>query len=513
MKIFKSLVFLFVLFFVSQFLFSQGYEQYLEKLDIYFQSSMQEWEIPGMAIAIVKDDTVIFAKGYGVRNIEKTDKVDENTMFGIASNTKAFTSAALAILVDEKKIKWDDKVTKYLPYFEMYNSYVTKEMTIRDLLCHRSGLKTFSGDLLWHSTSYSRKDIIERIKFLKPIYGFRSHFGYSNLMFLTAGEIISEITGISYDEFLQKNFFTPLEMKNTNTSIKEFENIENLASPHVKFNDEIIPIKYISWDNIAPAGGINSSVMDMCKWIKLQLHRGIINDKTYFSKEASHEMWTPQTIDRLSATDEILFPTKHFTTYGLGWDLFDYHGRKIVNHSGGLDGMISQLVLVPEENLGFIILTNSINYLPYTLMYNVLDVFFEEKGKDYSSIFLNFIKQNEAYKKDFKIKTENERNKELKPSFKPEEYAGTYRSDLYGDATVKLNNDTLVLQFVPAPEFTSKLEHWQFDTFTVEFKNFPSLPSGTVDFIIDASAEIHEMRIEIINPDFDFTELKFIKIK
>ncbi len=511
MNYFRYYLPFFLILLSCNFILSQDYQQKLDKLDKYFQSSMQAWEIPGMAVAIVKDDSVIFAKGYGVRNIDKKEKVSINTVFGIASNTKAFTSAALAILADKKEISWDDKVKKYLPYFKMYNDYVTQEMTIRDLLCHRSGLKTFSGDLLWHSTSYSREDIIKRIRYLKPVYGFRSHFGYSNLMFLTAGEIIPEVTGLSYDDFLKQQFFIPLGMNSTSTSIMAFDTIDNVASPHIRHNGKIIPIKYISWDNIAPAGGINSNVTDMTKWIKLQLHRGELEGKIYFSKEASHEMWTPQTIDRLSRTDEILFPSKHFSTYGLGWDLFDYYGRKIVNHSGGLDGMISQLVLVPEENLGFIILTNSMNYLPYALMYSILDEFFDKKTKDYSSVYLNYVKRNEKYNEETLKNRENSRNDNLKPSFGLDDYTGIYRSELYGDANVKKEKNKLILQFVPAPEFVSTLEHWQYDIFTVEFENFPSLPQGTVEFVKNNN-KVYRMKINIDNPDFDFTELEFYKI-
>lgn len=504
-------VVLFLLFFSGQ-IIGQNYSRYIQSLDSLLETSMKAWEIPGMAVAIVKDDSVIFAKGYGVRNIEKDGKVDANTVFGIASNTKAFTTASLATLVDEGKIDWDDKVVKYLPYFEMYDPYVTNDMTIRDLLCHRSGFKTFSGDLLWHSTVYSREDIIRRVKFLTPEYGFRSHYGYSNLMFLTAGEIIPAVTGISYDEYLKTRFFTPLGMNNTCTSIRDFSGIENLAQPHIKHEGKTIRIKYISWDNIAPAGAVNSSVMDMTKWIKMQLNQGTYKGKVYFSPDAQKEMWTPFITEKLSRTDEFLFPTKHFDLYGLGWSLFDYHGRKIVNHSGGLDGMVSQVVLAPEEKLGFIVLTNSNNYLPYALMYHILDIFFEQKGKDYQSLFLKIVKQNELYENEMAKKEDEDRKINTKPELSLNSYAGTYNSELYGDATVTLEKGKLKLQFVPAPEFVSELEHFENNKFTVEFDAFPSLPRGKVEFIKNSENTI-EMKIDVPNPDFDFTELKFIKVK
>ena len=507
----RSLFLFFLSILLTTGLFAQ--KPNLQKLDTYIQKCMTEWEIPGMAVGIVKNDTLIFAKGFGVREIGKSEKVDANTMFGIASNTKAFTSAALATLVDDGKIKWDDKVTDYIPYFEMYDPFVTHEMTVRDLLCHRSGLVTFSGDLVWDATTYNREEIIKRIKYLKPVYSFRSHYGYSNLLVLTAGEIIPKVTGKSYDEYVKEKFFDPLGMKNTNTTIKKHAEYKNLAIPHAKNNGKIVPIKYISWDNIAPAGGINSTVNDMSKWIKMQLNNGTLDNHQYFSKNAQHEMWSPQTINQLSGFDEYMFPSMHFHCYGLGWDLFDYHGRKIVNHSGGLDGMISQVVMVPEEKLGFVILTNSINYLPYTLMYSILDEFFGTTDKDYSSILVKYIKIEEQNKiKDEEI-AEQKRDKNSKPSLPLEKYCGTYGGDLYGNATITLKNEKLNLQFLPAPDFFSVLDYWQYDTFVVEFKNFPSLPKGKVNFILDQNGDVDEFKIDVPNPDFDFTELTFKRIQ
>jgi len=504
----KLLVFFF--FLVTANLFAQKPD--LQKLETYIQKCMTDWEIPGMAVGIIKNDSLIFAKGFGVREINKPDKVDANTMFGIASNTKAFTAAALATLVDEGKIKWDDKVIDYIPYFEMYDPFVTHEFTIRDLLCHRSGLATFSGDLVWDASNYNREEIIRRIKYLKPVYSFRSHYGYSNLLVLTAGEIIPKVTDKSYDDYVKEKFFEPLGMTATNTSITNHANYKNLAIPHAKNNGKTVTVKYISWDNIAPAGGINSTVNDMSKWIKMQLNKGTLDGKLYFSKSAQREMWSSQTIEDVSKFDEMLFPSMHFHTYGLGWDMFDYHGRKIINHSGGLDGMISQVVLVPEEKIGFVILTNSINYLPYTLMYSILDECFGVEGKDYSSIILNYVKIRDENKIKADKDADDKRNKKSKPSLSLDKYCGTYGGELYGNATITLKNGKLELQFVPTPDFFSVLEHWQYDTFVVEFKNFPSLPKGKINFILNQDGDVDEFKIDVPNPDFDFTELKFKKL-
>ena len=483
----------------------------IQKLDEYFQKSLIEWKIPGMAIAIIRNDSVIFAKGYGVKDISKPDKVDENTLFGIASNTKAFTSASIALLVEENKLNFDDKVQKYLSYFELYNDYVSQNMTITDLLCHRSGLVTFSGDLLWYSTNYSRGDIVRRIKYLKPKYDFRTTYGYSNLMFLTAGEIIPKLTNKSWDEFISERFFVPLNMKNTNSSISKFGTNQNVAQPHDLIDGKIQKLRYISWDNIAPAGAINSSVADMSNWIRMLLNNGKFEGKTIISEESLKKLWSPQTIKELGRFEEKYTPSTHFSTYGLGWELFDYHGRKIVNHSGGLDGMISKVVLVPEEKLGFVILTNSINWLPDALMYKVLDTYLSTENFDWSNLFYRFYEGNNEYEKEEFAKKESERNKNTKPTLELEKYCGTYNSILYGDCEVKLEKGKLQIQLLPAPDFISKLENWQNDTFSVKFEKFPSLPQGTVSFTINEKSQVTNMKIDVPNPDFDFTELEFLK--
>lgn len=485
----------------------------IANLKLYIDSCRTEWEIPGMAVGIIKNNEIILLDGFGVRENGKKDPVTPQTMFGIASLTKAFTSASLARIESKGQIQWDDKVTKYIPYFKMYDPWVTNAMTIRDLLCHRSGLETFSGDLLWHSTKYSREDIIRRVQYLKPTFGFRDGYGYSNLMFLTAGEIIPVVTGKTYDDYLKENFFIPLEMKNTNSSIRNLKDYSNVAQPHVKKDGKVIPIKYISWDNIAPAGGINSTAEDMMNWLKMLLNKGKFNGKEVLPELALKEVWASQNLQRIDGFDEFLFPSMHFHTYGLGWDLFEFHGRKVMNHSGGLDGMVLHLCVVPEENLGFVILTNSSNYLPYALTYKLLDEFFGTRGQDYPRVLLNFSKRRDASEKQAAMEEEKNRNKESKPSLALEKFCGEYCGELYGCATISIKDKDLFLQFEPAPEFRSTLKHWQYNTFSVEFTAFPSLPQGKVNFILDQDGNVSEFTIDVPNPDFYFTELEFKRKK
>ncbi len=485
----------------------------LSKMDKYFKKSMKQWKIPGMAIAIVKNDSVIFSKGYGLRDINKRAKVDENTLFAIASNTKAFTATAIGILVDEGKLKLDDPVRKYMPNFKLYAPYVSENFTVRDLLCHRSGLATFSGDLLWYASNYSRKELIERAAYLKPKYGFRTSYGYSNIMYLVAGELVSIVSGESWDKFIENRFLKPLNMKNTNTSITKFKAKGNIAMPHNVFETKTVKIKYINWDNIAPAGSINSSVKDMSNWIKMQLNNGKFNNKQIVSLGSINKMRQSHTSKNVSRASTKIWQSKHFSSYGLGWNLFDYHARKIINHGGGADGMISRVVIVPEEDFGFVILTNSINYLPRALMYYILDEFISNNKKDWSNFYYGYYKQGIDNDKANEKKDEENRIKNTKPSLELSKYTGTYGGKLYGNAEVILKKNNLIVKFIPTPLFLSDLKHWHYDTFSIKIREIPSLKAGKLTFILNNKGQVDEMKIDIPNPDFDFTELKFKKLK
>ncbi|MFT4678388.1 MAG: CubicO group peptidase (beta-lactamase class C family) [Litorivivens sp.] len=485
----------------------------IKKIDKYIEESRQAWNIPGMAVAIVKDGEVVLSKGYGVRNIDNELPVDDKTLFAIASNTKAYTSAALAILVDEGKITWDDKVRDHLPYFELYDPYVSNNMTIRDLLCHRSGLETFSGDLIWYGSDYSREEIIRRAKHLVPAYGFREHFGYQNIMFLTAGEIVSTVSGMSWDEFIKTRFFEPLGMSTSNTSIGEFNRDSNVASPHNDINGVNHAIQWVNWDNIGPAGSINSCVSECAQWIKLQLGEGTLDSTEFWSPVRTREMWTVHTANSISGWSAKNYPTKTFAGYGLGWDLFNYHGKKIVNHGGGYDGMISKTVLVPEENLGFIIVTNNINWMSTALMYRILDEMIGGGAeRDWAGDFLGFKQDQDAQTKTSDAAAEEARTKNTTPSLALEEYTGTYGGEIYGNCIVRLIGDQLAFQFEHTSLFRGTFRHWHFDTFQLNWGTEMMLPSGSVQFVLNPDGKVAEMKIVVPNPDFDFAELEFKKL-
>jgi CubicO group peptidase (beta-lactamase class C family) len=487
----------------------------LKEIDEYAGKALRDWNVPGMAIAIVKDDKVIFAKGYGERELGKSDPVDDHTLFAIASNTKAFTASAIGILVDEGKMKWDDPVSKYLPDFQLYDPYVTREMTVRDLLSHRSGLATFGGDLLWYETTYDRQEILRRIRYLKPTSSFRSRYGYQNIMFLAAGEIVAKVSGKSWDEFVRERFFNPLGMKMTTTSVRAFKPGDDVATPHNEMDGRVRVIRYSMVDNVGGAAAINSNVAEMAEWLRLQLGRGTYNGKQIFSAKVSHELWSPNTIIPISEAGEKFNPSRHFNLYGMGFFLSDYHGRKVASHSGGLDGMISQVGLMPEENLGVVILTNSETSLPSLMMNKVFDVFLGVPSRDWSGEVLARTKAaaNDAQEEEKRL--EDERAKGTKPSLPLGRYAGAYTGQMYGDAKITEENGKLVLRLVPAANFVGDLEHWQYDTFRVKWR--PSIvypfPKGFVTFTLDARGQVNEMKINVPNPDFDFKELQFNRVQ
>ena len=486
----------------------------VKKLDKYIENARQEWGIPGMAVAVVKDGKVILAKGYGYRNVEAKKKVNKNTLFAIASNSKAFTTSALAILVDEGKINWEDKVTDYLPWFKMYNPYVTENITIRDLVSHRSGLNTFSGDLLWYYTNYTTEEVVKRAQGLKPKYGFREHFGYQNIMFSAAGLIIEKVTGESWQNHIQKTFLTPLKMKNSNTSVTKLDLHKNVATPYyVGMDKKPIAINYLNWDNCEAAAAINSSVADMAKWITFQLDNGKINGQQVISKKQIWEIRKLTTPTDVSLNSFVDNPNIHFKGYGLGWNVYDYNGKKVINHGGGSDGMISKVAMIPEENFGLVILTNDINYLPSALTYKIFDMYFGNEDNDWSKQYLEYYHSSLKRGDERDMKMEAERVKNTNPSFELTAYTGKYTDKTYGSVSVEIENNELVLKYIPTNGLMGDLKHYHYDVFTIKLRDLPALPTGTVQFSMDEKGNVKSLKVDIPNPDFYFDEFNFVKEK
>ncbi|MFA8341965.1 MAG: serine hydrolase domain-containing protein [Rhodothermaceae bacterium] len=426
MRLIKT--FLLTLLFLT-FTFSQQNKEFISKLDTLAEKTREAFNVPGISVAIVKDSTVFLVKGYGVTDITSENRVTPETVFGIASNTKAFTAAGLAILVDEKKLKWDDKVIDYLPEFETYDPYVTREFTIKDLLVHHSGLTGGYGDLmLWPASDFTRSEIIERIKYLKPKYSFRTRFGYSNIHYIVAGEVIRAVTGKSWEDFTRERIVKALDMKNTYMGVSELPQVKNLAKPHVELEKKLIQIEIENTDVTGPAATIYSTAGDITNWMLTQLNNGTSPDgKEIFSSERSYEMWTPVTV--LGGKRNGDFPSA-FSGYGLGWGIREYKGNRIISHTGGLPGMVSKITLIPEQKLGIAIFTNQQSGSAFNaLTYFIMEHFFNKPHEDYVETYKtrNEMRENRINKRIENIF--NSVKKESKPSLELKKYAGTYTDD------------------------------------------------------------------------------------
>jgi CubicO group peptidase (beta-lactamase class C family) len=496
----KKHVFLVNLFFFFIVSLTFGQQDKLAKVDTYIQKAMQDWNMPGFSVSIVKNDSVIFAKGYGIKETGKDRLVDENTLFVIASCSKAFTTASLSILVDQGKIRWDDPITKYLPDFQMYDPWVTKEITIRDLVTHKSGLATFSGDFLWLGSNYNTKEIIKRARYLKSTSSFRSKYGYQNIMFITAAEIINAVTDTSWADFLKTHILKPLAMRNTNTSYFDLVNTENAAKAHFEQGGVIKVYKEIQTDNAHGAIGINSSAKDMAQWIRLQLAKGKFQTSRIFSERQSAEMWTNQTVVGNN-------------NYGLGWMMSYRNGKRIINHGGGMPGMISDVTLIPEENFGFVLLSNLEVGMVASVRQYIIDIFTDVEPKDYEKMMLDgFARRKDAYANEYKHREEL-RVKDSKPSLPLAKYCGSYEDKMYGQAEVRLKDEKLFLQFIPTPTFRGELKHWHYDTFSIDWED-EFLTRGWIKFDMDFNGDVKKFTLEVPNsPDFIFTELSFEKMK
>ena len=454
----------------------------LQGLAAYIEQEMADWKVPGLAIAVVKDDALVWASGFGVRDARSGGAVDEHTLFAIGSASKAFTAASVGMLVQEGHLRWDDRVTKYLPDFETSDPYVTRELTVRDLLTHRSGLDR--GDQVWYATGLGREEILHQVRFQPPTSSLRSQFGYNNNMFLAAGQILPGLTGLSWDDFVDRRIFAPLRMERSVTSTLPLARMENVAQPHQEIDGEVRPIPWRNIDNIAPAGSIVSSASEMANWVRLQLAGGEFEGRRILDEVVVREMHSAQTIMPLEGSWALMAPESHFLMYGMGWMLHDYRGRKVVQHGGNIDGMHALVALLPEERLGVVVLTNLLpNYLTYALMHRVFDAYLGAPEMDWSERFGGRFRELVAAGEAQRRRMEESRVAGTKPSLALDRYAGTYRHEMYGELVVALDGGGLVAR--RGSGFAGDLEHWHFDTFRIEWRD-ESMGSGLVTFALDA---------------------------
>jgi len=477
-------------------------------LDAYFGKALADWDVPGMSIAIVKDGRVVLSKGYGVRERGRPELVDEHTRFAIASNSKAFTAAALAVLVDQKTLSWDDPVRRWLPWFELRDPVASAEIRVRDLVSHRAGLGTLSGDLLWYGTSWSREEVLRRVRFLEPRFPFRAQYGYSNVMFVAAGEVVAAASGQSWDAFVDAQFFRPLGMSDTVTSVRALAPGGNTATPHGPVGTGARVFSWYSCDAAAAAAGVISSAHDMARWLLLQLGRGTFDGRAYYSDAQSRAMWTPLVSFTISKEAEARSPTTHFRGYGMGWNLRDYHGRLIVSHGGAYDGMYSAVSLVPEEGLGVVVLTNAMTGIGDALAARVVDAYLGVPGRDPSRDGLERERDHVKRWTGAIRKAAEPEFPGTKPSLALDAYAGTYSGNLYGEATVSLESGALVLRLLANPDLVADLSPLQFDTFLVRWrKAFPWFAEGRAQFVLDDRGQVARLELNVPNEDFWFQEI------
>jgi CubicO group peptidase (beta-lactamase class C family) len=486
-------------------------------LDAYFTRALTDWDVPGMAVAIVKDGRVVIEKGYGVRERGKPGHVDDRTLFAIASNTKAFTAAAIAALVDQQKVGWDEPVRQYLPRFELQDALASADLRVRDLLSHRSGLGTFSGDLLWYNTTFDVEDVLRRARYLQPRSPFRTTYGYSNLMFLAAGQVVATASGTTWDGFVQAHFLNPLGMKDTLTSVRAVPGRENVATPHGPVGTGSRPYPWYDSQAGGAAGGLVSSAHDMTRWLLLQLGRGTLDGRQYFSEEQARTMWTPHVSLTISRESESASPTTHFNAYGLGWMLRDYHGRLIASHGGGLDGMYSAVAIVPDERLGIVVLTNAMTGIGDAVVMRVIDAYLPPstglRERDWS---VEGLERARAQQRTRAARVANVRQVHVpgtRPSLPIQQYAGRYTGRFYGDAVVTLEHGTLVMRLLANPQLVADLTHLQLDTFVLAWRHdFPWFSEGTAQFILDKEGQVGELKLDVPNEDFWFDEIDLRKV-
>lgn len=448
--------------------------------DRYVEQARQQWKAPGMAVAIVKDGKVLLAKGYGLRSLAGKEPVDEKTLFAICSTTKAMTAAAMGMLVDEKKVGWDDPVSQYLPEFLLHDPLATRALRIRDLFTHNAGLG--NADFLWYNNDLGPDEILHRMRYARPAYAFRGGFTYQNIMYLAAGKVIEKVAGMPWEQFMTGRIFQPLGMTRTFPTRAASLGEANRSTPHYTIGGEIRPIRDSDADLIAPAGAVWSCVEDMAKWTRFVLAKGVVDGKRLISESVFDELLRPQTIvsqDQFYPTTALTRP--HWLTYALGWFQHDYNGQFLSFHTGSLAGTTAIIGILPEADLGIYIFGNLDHAeVRHALMYKALDVFGPVKGtRDWSSEMLALYTQIQQSADETRAKAMTRPPGDAKPGLPLEAYTGRYEDPFFGTCTVSLREGRLRLQI--SSKLFADLEPWQSDNFKATWSE-PWMAESLVGF-------------------------------
>ncbi len=471
---------------------------------------MNEFQVPGVSLAVVKEGRTLLAKGYGVKRLGDADPVDGRTLFGIASNTKAFTATALGILVEEGKLKWDGRVIDYLPWFQLADPYVTREMTIRDLLVHRSGLGLGAGDLLWWPpTTYDRKEIAKRLRHIPLSTSFRSAYAYDNVLYVVAGEVIQAVSGKTWEEFVTERILRPVGMSTSNVRQTLAEQPGNVSGTHAIVDGTLRAIKPMASDNTNPAGGINSNAEDMAKWMIVQLDSGRLgaSETRLFTRATARELWKVVTpIPFGEAPPELAPGQANFNGYALGFNARDYRGVKILTHTGGLPGYLSRVAMVPARKIGVSVLTNQESGAAFDAIVNtVLDILLEAPAWDWTGAYVTLMHRRDSLMKSGDAEREASRAEGTKPSLPIERYAGTYNDPWYGDVTIAIEDGKPVIRFGASPSLVGDLEHWQYDTFIARWRDRELRADAYVTFTLTPEGAIDRAAMKAVSPATDFS--------
>jgi CubicO group peptidase (beta-lactamase class C family) len=478
-------------------------------LDAWIARAMQTFEVPGLALAIVKDNAVVLAKGYGVRKLGDPTPVDKQTLFGIGSNTKVFTATALGLLVEEGRIEWDAPVVTYLPGFAMYDPFVTRELTVRDLLVHRSGLGLGAGDLLWWPAStYDRKEIARRLRYIRPATSFRSAYAYDNVLYLVAGEVIEAVTGTTWEDFVTERLLKRVGMTASDVHLSATRGTGNIAVPHARVDGTVRPIRPFDSDNTNPAGGINSSAEDMARWMLVQLSGGTLPDGSrLFSAQTARQLTTIVTpIPAADPPAELAQLQSNFNGYALGLGVRDYRGRKLLAHTGGLPGYVSRVLMAPEARVGITVLTNQESGEAHdAIAFRVLDHYLGVTPFDWIDAFRRTRDRIAARNRDAEAGAAAARSGSSNPSLSLAKYAGTYHDAWYGDVTISEAAGKLSIRFSRTPALDGELEHWQHDTFVARWRDRELRADAYVTFALNPDGTIDQIKMTPFSPETDFS--------
>ena len=470
-------------------------ESLVRVLDEFIVKGMRDWAIPGLAVAVVRNDSVLLQKGYGTRELARTGAVDEHTLFGIMSTTKAMTSAAIAMLVDDGVVSWNDPVTKWIPEFEMPEPYVTSALTVVDLLTHRAGLG--NADLLWVRGDLDEAEIFRRVRYLDPAYSFRAGYTYQNIMYGLAGELIARASGMPYGEFLKDRLLDPLGMSRTFTSLAAVRESgdDNVSSSHFEIRDTVRVIEEEAVDVLASAGAVWSNASDMARWLRFLLDSARVGGRDLIKPETFAELFRPHTIipaNQFYPTVRLTQP--HWTTYALGWFQQDYRGHYVAFHTGSLSGRIAIVGLLPDERFGIVVLGNLDHAeFRHALMLRAFDLQLGDTGRDWSDELLGLYRGFAAQADSARSARETQRRIGTKPLLPLSQYVGTYTHPVWGDLVVGETGDGLTACMGMENQLRGSLVHWHYDTFRIQLGDGRSEPDW-VQFVLARDGTVSELR-------------------